>query len=67
MCAATKKTTDKIADLSNEIYTLNSTATKIDELTSSFDKLDKKLFKTKQDMEEMKDIAESLAETVDFT
>lgn len=44
---------ENINAISNEIYKLNESATAIDNITNSFDKLDNKLIKTKEDLEEM--------------
>ena len=56
---------DRINELSNEIYKLNEKATAIDNITSSFDKLDSKLIKTKADLEEMNSLLEKGAESMD--
>jgi hypothetical protein len=61
-----KETTeDKVNNLSNEIYKLNEKANAINQVTSSFDKLDKKIVKTNKDMEEMNSLLEQAADKLD--
>ena len=58
----TKKTTDKVNELSNEIYKLNEKANAINNITSSFDKLDGKLIKTNADLKEMSSLLDQAAD-----
>jgi hypothetical protein len=58
-------TAEKINELSNEIYKLNEQAQAIDNITNSFDKLDKKLIKTKEDLAEMNSLLEKGSEIMD--
>ena len=58
-------TAEKINDLSAEIYKLNEQAQAIDNITNSFDKLDKKLIKTKEDLAEMNSLLEKGSEIMD--
>lgn len=55
---------DKINDLSKDIYDLNKRGTELDSAISSFDKLDQKIIKTKDDIEEMNSILESAADSL---
>lgn len=58
-------TAEKINDLSAEIYKLNEKAQAIDNITDSFDKLDNKLIKTKEDLAEMNSLLEKGSEIMD--
>jgi hypothetical protein len=51
--------------LSNEIYKLNQKANAINQVTTSFDKLDNKIIKTNKDMEEMNSLLEQAADNLD--
>jgi hypothetical protein len=55
-------TAKKINELSNEIYKLNEQKVAIDNITNSFDKLDNKLIKTKEDLEEMSELLKQASE-----
>ena len=66
MASARKKTADgaseEINKLSNEIYKLNEKANAIDNITKSYDELDKKLIKTKKDQEELNSLLDQAAD-----
>jgi hypothetical protein len=49
-------TAEKVNKLSNEIYKLNEQSVAIDNITNSFDKLDNKIIKTKEDVAEMSEL-----------
>lgn len=51
-----------INQLSNEIYKLQEKANAINQITSSFDKLDNKIIKTQKDMEEMNSLLEQVGD-----
>ena len=58
----TENTADKVNELSNEIYKLNEKANAINNITSSFDKLDDKLIKTNADLKEMSSLLDQAAD-----
>lgn len=55
---------ENINKISNEIYTLNETANAIASVTSQFDKLDNKVIKTKEDIEEMNSLLDSAGDSL---
>ena len=55
-------TAKAVNELGAEIYKLNEKATALDSLGRSFDNLDKKIIKTKEDLEEMDSILEQAAD-----
>ena len=57
-------TEEKVNNLSNEIYKMNEKANAIDQITSSFDKLDNKIIKTKKDIEEMNSLLDQAADSL---
>lgn len=57
-----ERTAESINQLSNEIYKLQEKANAIDQITSSFDKLDNKIIKTKKDTEEMNSLLEQVGD-----
>lgn len=60
-----KSAAEEINNLSNEIYKLNEKANAINNITTSFDKLDNKLIKTKKDLEEMNSLLDQGSELMD--
>lgn len=59
------KAADSVNKLSAEIYSLNEKATKLDTAIDAFDKLDNKVIKTSQDLEDMKDQLDEAANYLD--
>ena len=57
-------TADEVNKLSNEIYKLNEKANAINKVTSQFDNLNKKVIKTKDDIEEMNSLLESAGDSL---
>jgi hypothetical protein len=54
----------KVNGLSNEIYTLNQTATSLENVISKFDDLDDKVLKTSKDLEEMDSLLDSAGDSL---
>lgn len=50
--------------MSNEIYTLNQTATSLENVISKFDDLDNKVLKTKKDIEDMTSLLDSAGDSL---
>ena len=67
MSDSSKQAAENIGKLSNQIYTLNKKQTEINNLTASFDELDKKIFKTSEDLTTMAETVGSLEDSIDFT
>lgn len=61
----TETTTEKINDLSNEIYKLNDKASSINSITDSYDDLDAKLIKTNKDLQEQTELLEKASDLLD--
>lgn len=62
--SSTEKTSEEVQKLGNEIYRLNESISAIDSITSSYDKLDKKLIKTIDDQKEMNDLLNQAADKI---
>lgn len=62
--SAADKTADEVNSLSKEIYNLNKKLNAIDNATKKFDELDNKIIKTKEDLQEMSSILESVADSL---
>ena len=60
-----EKEVDKINTISKDIYDLNKKATALDNVISKFDALDNKILKTNKDLEEMKSLLDSAADSLD--
>lgn len=61
---SSEKSSKKIQELGNEIYRLNESISAIDNITSSYDKLDQKLVKTIDDQKEMNELLDQAADKI---
>lgn len=61
---STEKTSEKIQELGNEIYRLNESISAINNITSSYDKLDQQLIKTIDDQNEMNKLLDQAADKI---
>lgn len=59
---AAERAADNVKSLSSEIYTLNEKATAIENATNAYDKLDKKVLQTKEDVQAMNDEVAAIGE-----
>lgn len=64
MKSPAEKAADDVNKLSNEIYTLNQTATALANVRSKFDDLDEKVLKTNKDLEEMNSLLDSAGDSL---
>ena len=60
-----EQTAEDINELSNQIYTLNQQTTNLQSAIDTFDELDKKIIKTKEDAEEMHSALEDAIDQLD--
>ena len=64
MKSPAEKAAEDVNKLSNEIYTLNQTATALANVRSKFDDLDEKVLKTNKDLEEMNSLLEQAGDSL---
>ena len=67
LSSKTEKTSKEIGKLSNEIYKLNESATSIKKAASELEEFDNKVVKTKEDLEAMEEVIDSVSESIDWT
>lgn len=60
-----EKATNKVNDLSSEIYKLNESKTAIDSVIKKFDEFDQKIIKTKEDIQAMEESIDAAADKID--
>jgi TP901 family phage tail tape measure protein len=60
--SATEKSTEKIKEFKVEMYNANKEVKELGNLVDTFDELDKKVFKTAEDLKEMDNILQKIAE-----
>jgi hypothetical protein len=58
---------DKVNELSAEIYKLEQKSASLKKISDQFERIDKKIIKTNDDLEEMNSLLESAGETLDTT